>query len=623
MVTAAALLLLLGATRWIWPPTHDSEYLLERAVHLDVSGKQSLATVRSAAFSPPPSALAAILHRDPPGAVRWERLKLQPREATETEQRVLHIQVPRHAWVQVGYATPPRGCQSPATMTTIPADLELSLTRWFDIPLCDGPLTLYVGTPVTRDHGAITEVLSAREAHEHSFITTANAYSIAMLSGATAIIACGLLFGPLFAPAAGMLGHIVLSMPFLLYHAAIPTHAAASPLITGYLPPDTLLALTLLAKAFMLYGLFPTTQRDRPGSTLLLMLFGTSALAVLLTLATPFPWGYRMTLVAAGCSLVTAVGLILTSFPRAEAAELPAAAHSNLLEETTVIALALASVWTGWKLLDWNDWQHYPFHSLAVLLLFALLVQLRSNRHARAAAATLAVERLARQQAEALADQERRQQRDTRDLLLMLTHELRTPLGVLRFSLDAAGHMPAARQRAEVAIQSMDALVERCLQAAHLEDDAKAEVPERWAPGQEIPSLVQQTHAPERIQVQIEPAAPAPMTRPGVVGLIVSVLLDNALKYGSTQHEVRLQAFPEERDGVPGLLIAVDNHQGKAGLPDPDRLFQKYYRSPGAHQHTGAGLGLFLSARLAKRLGGQLRYQPLTNLTRFQLWLPT
>ena len=204
----------------------------------------------------------------------------------------------------------------------------------------------------------------------------------------------------------------------------------------------------------------------------------------------------------------------------------------------------------------------------------------------------------------------------------MLTHELRTPLGVLRFSLDAARTMPAARLRAEEAIRNMDSLVERCLQTAHLERDAVAESPDRWNPALEIPILVQQCRAPERVQLHIAANSPAAFTRRRILSLIISVLLDNALKYGMNDGITRLGVQTEVLNGAIGLSIAVDNTPGPAGLPDPQRVFHKYYRSPGAHQYSGAGLGLYLSRQLMERLNGQITYEPLPNTTRFKIWIP-
>ena len=260
--------------------------------------------------------------------------------------------------------------------------------------------------------------------------------------------------------------------------------------------------------------------------------------------------------------------------------------------------------------------------AMAFYLAMGASVFSEAAENSRQALTTALTDRLAREQAEREATLQSQQHAETRDLLLMLTHELRTPLGVLRFSLDAARTMPAARLRAEEAIRNMDSLVERCLQAAHLERDAVAESPDRWNPALEIPLLVQQCRAPERVQLHIAANSPAAFTRRRILSLIISVLLDNALKYGMNDGITRLGVQTEVLNGAIGLSIAVDNTPGPAGLPDPQRVFHKYYRSPGAHQYSGAGLGLYLSRQLMERLNGQITYEPLPNTTRFKIWIP-
>jgi signal transduction histidine kinase len=57
-------------------------------------------------------------------------------------------------------------------------------------------------------------------------------------------------------------------------------------------------------------------------------------------------------------------------------------------------------------------------------------------------------------------------------------------------------------------------------------------------------------------------------------------------------------------------------------MPDPKRVFKKYYRAPGAYSKTGSGLGLHIAQSIVRKLGGWMRYQPVGNQIRFEVWIP-
>jgi signal transduction histidine kinase len=85
---------------------------------------------------------------------------------------------------------------------------------------------------------------------------------------------------------------------------------------------------------------------------------------------------------------------------------------------------------------------------------------------------------------------------------------------------------------------------------------------------------------------------------------------------------VDIRAVTAHYAGMPGLQISVQNFPGVAGLPDPKKIFEKYYRSPGAHRQTGSGLGLYLVHSFSALLGGHVTYEVAQEQARFTLWIP-
>ena len=105
--------------------------------------------------------------------------------------------------------------------------------------------------------------------------------------------------------------------------------------------------------------------------------------------------------------------------------------------------------------------------------------------------------------------------------------------------------------------------------------------------------------------------------------IILNNLIHNALRYGDPGEKVCIRidhhAPTPEREQ---LCISILNLPGSADWPDPGKLFEKYYRSPGAQKQSGTGLGLFLVSNLCRRLGAQCTYEPTATHIQFKVCLP-
>jgi len=85
--------------------------------------------------------------------------------------------------------------------------------------------------------------------------------------------------------------------------------------------------------------------------------------------------------------------------------------------------------------------------------------------------------------------------------------------------------------------------------------------------------------------------------------LIVSNLLENAIKYSDPgkRIEIRLTPTPD------GLELRVEDEGRGIDPNDLERVFDKFYRSPGeAEKQQGSGLGLYTARTLARAMGGTL-----------------
>jgi signal transduction histidine kinase len=252
-------------------------------------------------------------------------------------------------------------------------------------------------------------------------------------------------------------------------------------------------------------------------------------------------------------------------------------------------------------------------HGLLTAFLILLMLQYRKHVLSRQQQETV----LALERSRLQAQQEREVSREQAKLLEMLAHELKTPLATMLMRLDAqaSGGPEIAR-----AIREMTGVIDRCIQANQLSD--KRFVPE-WVAcdaAQVVRDAVASCSQPARVHLDL---APGPMVRTDsqLLFIVISNLLENACKYAreGTPIEVALKA----QAGDPTRwLVRVSNEPGRAGLPDPKQVFQKYYRSPQARRSSGTGLGLYLVWHLVKLLGGRVSYEPDGGRVHFVVCLP-
>ncbi len=213
--------------------------------------------------------------------------------------------------------------------------------------------------------------------------------------------------------------------------------------------------------------------------------------------------------------------------------------------------------------------------------------------------------------------------RDEQDRFMsMLSHELKTPLSILRLALGSETLQPGIRRHARRAVEDMSAVIERCLQADRLKYARFSPVYTPIDFATMLEELAAASMVPERLNIQQMPLPPC-RSDAHILKIIVSNLIDNALKYGVVGGEIVIAMVPATHGSKKGVAVRVTNSIGGAGKPDGAKVFEKYYRAAQAHSKTGSGLGLYLAANLARLLNCTLRYLPSQDEICFELWIPS
>lgn len=209
---------------------------------------------------------------------------------------------------------------------------------------------------------------------------------------------------------------------------------------------------------------------------------------------------------------------------------------------------------------------------------------------------------------------------DQRQLLAMLAHEMKTPLANLRIWMEAGSK---GRPVMERAICDMNRVIERCVHAGQLSDH-RLQPHKEWLDAAELTQTVlASSRQPERVRLDVPPDVCLVQADAQMLSIVLSNVLENAYKYSAPETPVvlRLTAANGPQNQT-GWRWQVDNEVGAAGLPDADKLFVKYYRSPLARRQSGSGLGLFLVKALVTLMQGQVVYAPADDRVRFEVWLP-
>ena len=194
------------------------------------------------------------------------------------------------------------------------------------------------------------------------------------------------------------------------------------------------------------------------------------------------------------------------------------------------------------------------------------------------------------------------------DRLLMLagiSHDLRTPLARLRLELELS--VPAAETRRLMAadIEQIDRLIAQFLQYARPTEPRLTAVPLRSAVQAAVAPFVGSARL--CATVEVDPAL-AVQADPVDIERALQNLLENAARYarpaGGGPARVDIGARADEG------TVRLDLRDHGPGVPDSqlDRLTTPFYRGDAARTAaTGAGLGLAIVQRVARRLGGNLR----------------
>jgi signal transduction histidine kinase len=218
-----------------------------------------------------------------------------------------------------------------------------------------------------------------------------------------------------------------------------------------------------------------------------------------------------------------------------------------------------------------------------------------------------------------------------RDLITMVSHDLRTPLASLRAMVEAiddgvVSDPPTLRRYASEmrrSVKQLADLVDDLFELTQLDAGAIAAETTRARLGDVVTGAVEAVRSEaetKRLALveHIDDAADA--TCSPRITRVLQNLLTNAVRHTPDDGTVTIAA--EHRDGV--LALAVED-TGEGIPPEAlERVFEPFYRGDRARSGTGAGLGLALARRIVEALGGRITVESSPAIgSRFLIELPS
>lgn len=203
-------------------------------------------------------------------------------------------------------------------------------------------------------------------------------------------------------------------------------------------------------------------------------------------------------------------------------------------------------------------------------------------------------------------------ERDKDDFISIASHELKTPLTVLKGSLQVlermkeapTSKMPALLDQASKSMDKVTVLVDELLNVGRMTEGQLQLKKTRFNLSKAIDECCLHVTAEGIFQIVTEGVKDAEVEADSErIQRVIVNFVNNAVKYAPASKEIIIRVDREQEQ------IKVSVTDKGPGIPKDkkEHLFERYYRAnENGGQHSGLGLGLYISAEIIKKHGGRI-----------------
>ena len=213
---------------------------------------------------------------------------------------------------------------------------------------------------------------------------------------------------------------------------------------------------------------------------------------------------------------------------------------------------------------------------------------------------------------------------ERQSMIDMLTHELKNPLGTIRFALASLKRSSSEDsdsqqrvKRIDDSVERMNELIEHVALSNKIDRFDVSQVRESVDIEELVDVCIGDFEDISIFKLNIEKGLSIQTSRL-MLSLILQNLFSNAYKYHLKTDSILIRAHTQDRS----VVIEVSNTIELDKSPDPEKLFQAYYRHENVQDQPGMGLGLSLVWAACEKIESTIDFAQHQNLVVFRLKVP-